>query len=109
MGFTVIVPPSANDRIEFLNQFLCLYRCLASGPFPNLLLEVSDRFLTRIGIQTALTTPLRILFGDNFSGSAPSFDLVAKKFKPLPNMDNTGLLGYEVPLPASPRIFLAAG
>ena len=54
MGFLVIVAPASDDRIDLLDQLPCCHRRFSTGPLSDLLLEVVNRLLSRIGVKRSL-------------------------------------------------------
>ena len=59
VGAFVVLAPATQDGIDLLYQFRCRYRRAATCQSSNLVLEVTDRFLAWIGIQSlrVLTFP----------------------------------------------------
>ena len=60
VGFVVVKPPAANDRVDLVDQLPCSHRSLATGPSPNLIFKVLDRLLAGIGVQISVTDILRL-------------------------------------------------
>src|SRR6478672_8104303 len=63
MSLVIIQAPAANDRVDLSNQFRGGYRSLAPGTLSDLLLEVLDRLLSGIGVESARTDAATDLAG----------------------------------------------
>lgn len=55
MGPSVVTAPASDDRIDLFDKLLRCQRRFSSRSLSDLFLEVFDGFLSRIGIQSALT------------------------------------------------------
>ena len=92
MGFPVIIAPASDDRIDLCNQLPCGYRCLSASSLSDLLLEVVDGFLSRIGVKRSLNGTTFDLVSWQTQRSRPSLDLIPEKLKSLSYMYDSSFI-----------------
>src|SRR5205809_3670337 len=95
VGSLVVMAPSPQHRIQFLNQLLGLERHASPGKRAHLIHETPDRFLPRDRVQrprlsTTADLPRRQL------KLLTAFDLVPKKLESLPHVHNSRLLRMQL-------------
>src|ERR1035437_6487002 len=95
VGSLVVMAPSPQHRIQFLNQLLGLERHAPPGKRAYLIHESPDRFLPRDRVQrprlsTTADLPRRQL------KLLTAFDLVPKKLESLPHVHNPRLLRMQL-------------
>ncbi len=96
MGTTVVVPPSADDRVDFSNELLSRKGSFPTSSLPNLILEVIDRLLPRIRVQVPLRGPSTDLVGCKPQPAAAPLDLVSQKLESMPHVHDLSLLGMKL-------------
>src|ERR1700678_2901164 len=82
----VIFAPATQDRVDLLYQLRCRYRRAATRQPSNLVLEVPDRFLSRIRVQRPRFMASFDLTARQPHRPAATFDLKAQKLKSLPDV-----------------------
>src|ERR1035437_1652610 len=95
VGSLVVMAPSPQHRIQFLNQLFGLERNASPGKRAHLIHETPDRFLPRDRVQrprlsTTADLPRRQL------KLLTAFDLVPKKLESLPHVHNPRLLRMQL-------------
>src|SRR6516164_4369562 len=86
VGPLVIMPPTPQNRIQSLNQLLGRQRHASLGKLAYLIHEVSDRFLTRVGIQRPRSDTTTNLARGQPKLLLTALDLVSQKLESLPDM-----------------------
>src|SRR5262245_3761279 len=81
VGLVVVQAPAANDRVDLSHQFRRGDRSLAPGTLSDLLLEVLDRLLPGIGIESARTDTATDLAGRQPQGPRAPLDLVSQELE----------------------------
>ena len=95
VGFLVVLAPSPQDRIKFLNQLLGLERYAPLGKLAYPIHEFPDRLLTRVSIQRPrLSTTTDLARRQSKLPSA--LDLVPKKFESVPDVHDPRLLRMQL-------------
>jgi hypothetical protein len=87
VGALVVLAPTSNDGVDLLDQLLGRDRSLPARFAPDLLAEVPDRLLSRIGIQTARADVARDLARWE-PKPLPELDLISKELEAVPHMDD---------------------
>src|SRR5215471_4729891 len=81
MSLVIIQAPAANDRVDLVHQFRSGYRSLAPGTLSDLLLEVLNRLLPGIGVESARTDATTDLAGCQPQGPRATLDLVSQELE----------------------------
>src|SRR5262245_34548444 len=92
----VVVAPTPQNRIQFLDQLLGRQRHAPLGKLPYLIHEVSDRFLTGIGIQRSRSDTTTYLARGQAKLLLTALDLVSQKLESLPDMHDPRLLRMQL-------------
>ena len=92
MGLAEILPPSANNWVDLVNEFHSGNWNPSECAAANLVLKVLNRFLARIGIKLPMNNSTSDFLCRQPQGAFPSLDLVAKKLKALAHMNNASFL-----------------
>ncbi len=92
VGPAVVQAPAANDRVDLLDQLLRGEGCLSTSSITDLILEVRDRFLTRVRLEPTGTKPGAYLVQRQLQGTTPPLDLVPEELKAMANMDYSSFL-----------------
>ena len=95
MGTTIVIPPSANDRVDLSNELLSRKGSFPTSSLPNLILEMIDRLLPWIRVQVPLRGPTTDRVGCKPQLTASPLDLVSKKLESMFHMDDSSLLGMK--------------
>ncbi len=95
VGTTIVVPPSANDRVDFSNQLLRRKGSFPTRSLPNLILEMLERLLPRIRVQVPLRGPSTDLVGCKPQPTASPLDLVSQKLESMLHVHDLSLLGMK--------------
>src|SRR6266851_4105946 len=86
VGSLVVMSPSPQHRIQFLNQLLGFARHASPGKRTYLIHETPDRFLTRESVQRPRLSTTANLARWQLKLPASALDLVPEKLKSLPDM-----------------------
>src|ERR1035438_2034642 len=86
VGAFVILAPATQDRVDLLDQLRCCYRRATTRQPSNLVLEVPDLFLPRIGVQPPRFATTFDLTVRQPPRATASFDQEAQKLKSLPDV-----------------------
>jgi len=63
MSLAIVLAPSADDRIDLLDQLRHTHRSLSQSSLPNLILEMLDGLLARIRVEVSRTDTATDLAG----------------------------------------------
>src|SRR3984893_18315801 len=85
VGAFVVLAPATQDGIDLLYQLRSRHGRAAACQSANLVLEVPDRFLPRVGVQRSRPLATLDLAGRQPHGPTAALDLVAQKFEDVPN------------------------
>ena len=96
-----MISPSANDRVDLIDQRLCSYRCFSTGSLANLIFEMLDGLLSRVCIQRPFSGSALDFVGGKMQRPTSPFYLEAKKFKTVSDMHNPRLF----PVQGYPQLF----
>jgi len=96
VGALVVMAPTPQNRIQFLNQLLGRQRHPALGKLPDLIHEVSNRFLSGVGIERP-----RLDTTTNLARWQPkllltALDLVPEKLESLADMHDPRFLRMQL-------------
>ena len=95
VGPAVVLAPAANDRVDLLDQLLRGEWRLSTCTIADLILEVRDRFLTRVRIEPTGTKPGAYLVQRQLQGTTPPLDLVPEKLETMTSMHNSSFLSVQ--------------
>src|SRR5262249_39257235 len=95
VSLVVIQAPAANDRVDLVHQFRSRYRSLTPGTLSDLLLEVLNRLLPGIGVESARTDATTDLAGCQPQGPRATLDLVSQKLEADLHVNDARLIGVQ--------------
>ena len=95
MGLMVLVAPSADNWVQFVDQLLGTSRNLSPGSPTNLVLEVVDRFLAWDRVQLAGAGLTADPVGRELQGTLSPLDLVAQELEAMGYMGDSSLFGMK--------------
>ena len=95
VGTFVILAPTSQERIQRSNQLLGGQRHAPPRTLPNLILETTDRFVTRIRIEPTRIYPATDLMRRKIK-FLPPLDLVAEELEAVLDMNDPRLLRMQL-------------
>src|SRR6266511_3401082 len=96
VGPLVVMAPTTHNGVRLFYQLLSGHRSVAPREPANLILEVADRFLPRVRIQSSRLGTSLDLARRQPHGPAASLDLVPEELEAIPDVHDPRLLRIDV-------------